>query len=224
MTQKQRIIDFIEGRKNSREFLAELLTDDGLLDWIQSNMPLKRYSQKKTSVINEYNGFECVESVPFDIRIELENKIGMNDFISLGEIIEVHHMLCCCFTENFPSEKLNVSTSLEDKFDFILTNTPAYIGGNGVDVILEEIYDVTASCQNKAERIRAFRKMCKERFHIEGRKYPRWIQCAQWPLANDGEPLLFLRQKEETNGACETTTYYFLDTANNNEISINQFR
>ena len=224
MTQKQIIIDFIEGRNNAREFVASLITDDGLLDWIQSNMPLKRCSQKKAEHVNEHTGFECVESVPFDIRIELKNKLAMPDGFSLGDIIRVHDLLYCCFTENFPYEEIHVNTALEEKFDFILSNTPVCIGGNGVDVILEEIYEVTASCQSKAERIRTFRKMCKERFHIENRRYPRWIPCAQWPLSNDGEPLRFLRQKEEMNGECELTTYYFIDSVTDKEITVHQFR
>ena len=222
MTEKQRIIEFIEGRKNGREFIYELLTDDGLLDWIQTNMPLKRCSQKKPSYLNGQNHFECVDSVPFDIRIELENKIGISDTPSLGEIIDVHVLLHCCFTENFPSEEIHVNTSLEDTFDFILANTPACIGGNGVDVILEEIYDSTAGCETKSERIRSFRSICRDRFHIEGRRYPRCVQCAQWPLDSNGEPMIFLRQRTNSDEECDFVNYYFLDSVSNTEVVVNQ--
>lgn len=222
MTEKQRIIDFIEGRANGRRFIEELCSDSDMLNWIQTNIPLKRCSQKKASYINMNTGFECVDSVPFDIRIEIESKNGIDKAYSLGEIIDIQHLLYCCFAENFPKEKITLNTSLEEKFDFILSNTPIYIGGNGVDVILEEIYDSTASCKTGTERIRNFRRICKERFHIVGRRYPRWMQCAQWPLSSDGEPMLFLRQKEERDGSTEFVNYYFFDHINNIEVIINQ--
>lgn len=222
MTHKQRIIDFIEGRTDSREFLSRLYTDTELLNWIQTSMPLKRCSQRKPSYLTPIDGFECAETVPFNIRIELANKNGVANELSLGEVIDIQHLLYCCFTENFPHENVTLNTSIMDKFDFILANTPVCIGGNGVDLILEEIYDSTDGCKTRSERIRAFRGACRERFHIEGRRYPRWTQCAQWPIASDGEPMHFLRQKAECDGCCEFVNYYFFDHVGNAEVIVNQ--
>ena len=222
MTIKERLIDFIEGRKNGRLFVEGLLSDSEMLNWIQTNMALKRCSQKRSGYTNDTASFGWVDSVPFDIRIELDNRNGVEKKLSLGEIIDIQHLLYCCFLENFPDEKITLNTSLEEKFDFILANTPVYIGGNGVDVILEELYDATAGCKSKAERIRTYRNACKERFGIDGRRYPRWTQCAQWPLTDNGEPMLFLRQKTESENGCETVNYYFLDNDNSTEIVIIQ--
>lgn len=105
-------------------------------------------------------------------------------------------------------------------FKFFIRAVPSYITGGeaACNYIEKEIITKIPFNVSETKRIKLCKEQIKQKFFIEGQKYPRWIQESEWPLSKTGKPTKFLRQ--ESNG--EVSYYYFLDVDTNEEIEVMQ--
>ena len=65
------------------------------------------------------------------------------------------------------------------------------IGGVEVTETIENIIRELPENLSKSKRIALARSRIKDAFHIEGRKWPYWIQEPDWP-ANNGKPMKYV--------------------------------
>lgn len=104
--------------------------------------------------------------------------------------------------------------------EFFIEAVPSYIdGGEEVCGYIEKhIIEKLPLNITKAKRKKLCKEQIKQYFFVEGNKYPRWVQSAEWPLSKTGKPTKFLRQVSEG----EVCFYYFLDMDTNEEIEVMQ--
>ena len=47
----------------------------------------------------------------------------------------------------------------------------------------------------------------KELFPVTGKRFPRWVQEAEWPIAPSGKPMRFVEQKRGKGPEYDMTVY-----------------
>ena len=70
-----------------------------------------------------------------------------------------------------------------------------------------------------AQRIKWFKQRVKDLFHIQGNKYPRWLNDPEWPMSGK-KPMRFVSQKHDKNYIYE---YVFEDVDTGKIRVIKQF-
>lgn len=217
---KQYVIGYIEGRVPSKEFLNTLWQDDSIFEWLQSIVPEGMIGYYESICLPDGTPGEQ-KTGPYDAKHKIT--VYWNDFGgSLGKELNIHYEISQLVKKAFPNENIKEDKTLDKKFDFLLDACPEYIGGPEVDEseILERIMNELPEGISKTQRIKIFKERVKAEFHIEGQKYPRWLQPAEWPFSN-GKPMRFLCQKSEFKG--ELRQYCFEDVDTKEQRVIEQF-
>lgn len=214
---KQYVIDFIEGKIATKDFVNRLHADDSLYGWMQSIVPKGKLCHVG---VKQEDGRVRGVAAPYDIRTVVEFLWNMGGSRS-GCELDVHSSVAELYKEAFPSEEIKVDTQLKTKFSFLLDAIPDYVDSVEAEEsgIFERYFAELPENASKTARTKMFRERVKEDFHLEGKKYPRWIQSSEWPF-NNGKPMKFLRQETLQHG--ELTKYYFEDVDTNEQRVIIQ--
>lgn len=215
---KQFIIDYLEGRIESKQFLRELREKPEIMEWLQSIVP-----KGETMCIDEgvdFDGNSKIKSVSYNIQYSIRDIWTCSGSSLVGRELNTFSEIARLMRTAFPNLILYEDTTLKDKFNFLLDACPDYLNSVGIAEagILDDLMVSLPKSMSKTKRIKEFRKRLKEMFYVEGQKYPRWIQESEWPLSKTGKPTKFLRQKNKG----EISYYYFLDVDTNEEIEVMQ--
>lgn len=98
----------------------------------------------------------------------------------------------------------------QDDYDIITDAVCDYMEGPGTEKLVTERYEaVQGEFKSKSQRKKELRKKLKEAFHIEGTKYPRWVQGAEWPMGQNS-PMEYLSRSKK--GAAVIFTFRDVDT------------
>ena len=169
--------------------------------------------------------YRAVETYPYDVRRMAERQ---KTATRLGYQLNLQGWLCRLMEQLFPEETFLRDNSLSKKHSFLLDACPEYIGGAEVEEagIIEDILDSVPATLSESKRIKEVRSRIKKAFHVSGIIYPRWVQEAEWPLAQSGKPMRFVRQKRKKGKECEGmlyTLFYFEDPDTGKERIVEQF-
>ena len=217
---KRYVIDYIEGRVDSKAFIEDIQSDPSIIEWLQSVLPdgKKRLSDE---IITRPDGSWYQKEIPYIVKDVVEKTLNEPGG-ALGNEFELHGIITRLMQEIFPNEKIVMDLTLKNQYNFILDACPSYLLSQDIEEagILERLMQEFPESMPKTKRIKAFKEKLKSMFYVEGRKYPRWIQESEWPLSKTGKPTRFLRQQSQCNG--EICDYYFLDIDTGEEIKITQ--
>ena len=197
MDEKRFWIDFVEGRISVPEMLERTEAEPALLDWLTKIADPKFKTTVTTIEIDEDGWKDYIHTDhPFDAKLQIYEYI-YSGFASgkLGRYLNVHGYFSRILTTAFPEEGIVVDQTLEDKFCFMLHACPSYIGGPEVDHLLDELLETLPEGLSKTKRAKLYKEKVKELFGIQDKKYPRWVQEAEWPIAPSGRPMRFVEQK-----------------------------
>lgn len=186
---KQIVIDYIEGRIEPPEFEQLYESNPELLDWVQSLVTEGKLLD--LTRFFEDGRFENY-TVPFDIRLYIkECEYGGGMKYSLGYRLDVFSMIKQLVQAAFPDMEIKPTQKVEDMFLLSLDACPSYIGGVEVTGTIDNIIKNLPENLSKTKRIALAKSRIKEAFHIEGKKWPYWIQEPNWP-ANNGKPMKYV--------------------------------
>lgn len=216
---KKYVIDYVEGRIESKAFLESLHNDPQIMEWLQSIVPKDKLGYYD-EIITREDGTWYQKTGPYCIKDVIDSIWNRRGISFLENEMETFSVISRLMKEAFPDEEMQVDSTLEDKFRFILIACPEYLYSAEIENagILESLIEEFPESMPKTKRIKAFRDKLKAMFYVEGQKYPRWIQESEWPLSKTGKPTKFLRQKSKG----EVSFYYFLDVDTGEEIEIMQ--
>lgn len=223
--EKQFWVDFAEGRIDVPGMLAETEKRPELLDWLTGIADPKF----KTTVVHretDEDGYTTYtpEELPFDAKMQIEEYIHRDRGGNLGKFLNVHDLFSRVLTTAFPDEGIVIDQRLSKKFGFMLDACPEYIGGPEVDHLLEELLEELPTDLSKAKRVKLYKEKVKDLFPMAGKKYPRWVQEAEWPLSSSGKPMRFVEQKKGEHYKTTMQTYFiFEDTDTGETRTVEQF-
>ena len=95
-----------------------------------------------------------------------------------------------------------------------------------VDHLLDELLETLPEGLSKAKRAKLYKEKVKELFGIQDKKYPRWVQEAEWPIASSGKPMRFVEQKRAKGKEYAMTLlthYVFEDPDTGEQRVVDQF-
>lgn len=218
-------IDFTEGRISVPEMLDRTEERPELLDWLTSIADPKF----KTVVVHketDEDGYTTYtpEELPFHARLHIKAEMEAVRSGKLGQYLNLHYLFSQILMTAFPEEGIVMDMTLEKKFDFMLDACPEYIGGPEVNHLLDELLEEIPADLSKAKRVKLYREKVKALFPMAGKKYPRWVQEAEWPLSPSGKPMRFLEQKKGKDYKTTMQTHFLFEDVDTGEIrTIEQF-
>ena len=220
----QKTVDFLEGRYPPVNYFREVYEKRELYAWLQSLVPSGRTRlQTSAKIVDGFYEFSSKE-VSYDIfedMQDLENPWhGRQKMGSIHYIYQAYHMVWRIFTEAFPEYEITPFEEYKEKWDLSFAY-PDYIGGSEVDDqgVLDKIIDELPKDLSMSKKKALFKKLVREAFHVEGNKFPYWIQSPEWPV-NNGIPLKFVKSKKIN---AEMKHHYFVDTVTGEERIVEDF-
>ena len=227
----QKTVDYLEGRYPAKEYISEIYEKNDLYIWLQSLVP----AGKMTTIYVPYEGAyldpetdtvmydQKPMKIPYDIFDDLvrhERRDFGGPKWSVGYIHYTHQLLLELFFQAFPTCGIEPTEeyAVKNEFRFVC---PDYI--DGIEVIdqgvLDKIIDSLPKDLSMSKKKTLFRKLVREAFHVEGNKFPYWIQSPEWPV-NNGIPLKFVKSKKIN---AEMKHHYFVDTVTGEERIVEDF-
>ena len=204
------VIDFLTGEMPYEEFIECWDMDDLLLEWIDANTDMSvlkpewenlPYAYVRTVINKHFGGsFKAWEEYDRNCKKRwvpacLERSAKFNAIA--GVVLTIY-------------PELKLTAKYEDEAKFYHSAVSDRFGGSEVEAEIEAIvmraYNEKGSMTGK----RKFAKqLLNELFHIEGKKYPRWVQEPEWPMG-DISPMKFIGQ--ERTGELVRFTFCDADT------------
>ena len=137
-----------------------------------------------------------VQEIPYNVQTAYShNKTNSK----LWTYVNIQSWLYGLMTELYPDDTIEIDNTLHEKASFMMDVCPEYIEGQEIDEagIIETIIGQVPESLPKAKRKKQIKELIKKEFHIEGIKYPRWVQGGEWPVSQSGKPMRFVEQKRK---------------------------
>ena len=165
--------------------------------------------------------YTTVQEVPYNVKtLYSHNKTRSK----LWTYVNIQSWLCALIKEIYPGECIERDETLEEKALFMMDVCPEYIEGHEIDEagIIEAIIEQIPESLPKAKRKKQIKELIKKEFHIEGTKYPRWVQGGEWPLSKSGKPMRFVEQKRKKGKEYAQMLYtqFFFEDVETGEIRV----
>ena len=149
---------------------------------------------------------DTIQAVPYRVKnVYMQNKVHSK----LWTYVNIQSWLYNLMSELFPNEHIEIDKTLKEKASFMSDVCPEYIEGCEIEElgIIEKLIEQVPETIPKGKRIKHIKELIKKEFHIEGTKYPRWIQGGEWPISPSGKPMRFLEQKRKKGKGYENMLY-----------------
>ena len=165
--------------------------------------------------------YTTVQEVPYNVKTLYSNNKTRS---KLWTYVNIQSWLCNLMKEIYPDECIERDETLEEKASFMMDVCPEYIEGHEIDEagIIEAIIEQIPESLPKAKRKKQIKELIKKEFHIEGTKYPRWVQGGEWPLSKNGKPMRFVEQKHKKGKEYAQMLYtqFFFEDVETGEIRV----
>ena len=165
--------------------------------------------------------YTTVQEVPYNVKTLYSNNKTRS---KLWTYVNIQSWLCNLMEEIYPDECIERDETLEEKASFMMDVCPEYIEGHEIDEagIIEAIIEQIPESLPKAKRKKQIKELIKKEFHIEGTKYPRWVQGGEWPLSKSGKPMRFVEQKRKKGKEYAEMLYtqFFFEDVETGEIRV----
>ena len=200
--EKQFWVDFVEGRIDVPAMLAETEKRPELLDWL-------------TGIA----GPEFSKGRPFDAKRQIQLYVyeGVGSRSVLGRYLNIHSMFSRILMTAFPEDGIVMDMTLDKKLDFMYDACPEYIGGPEVDHLLDALLEELPADLSKTKRVKLYKEKVKALFPMAGKKYPRWVQEAAWPISPTGKPMRFVEQKKGKDYKTTMQTHFIFEDVDSGE-------
>lgn len=169
--------------------------------------------------------FDTRQEVPYNVKTVYSH---MKTHGKIWTCVNIQSWLHHLMTEIYPDEVIEKDESLYEKASFLMDVCPEYVEGHEIDKagIVEKIVEQVPETLPKGKRKKMIKELIKQEFHLEGTKYPRWVQGGEWPVSKSGKPMRFVEQKRKKGKGYENMLYtiYTFEDVDTGEIrTIDQF-
>lgn len=218
--EKQFWVDFVEGRIDVPAMLAETEKRPELLDWL-TKIADPKFKTGGIVMETDADGFTYNRHVdlPFDAKRQIQLYVykGVGSSSKLGRYLNIHSMFSRILMTAFPEDGIVMDMTLDKKLDFMYDACPEYIGGPEVDHLLDELLEEIPAELSKTKRVKLYKEKVRELFPMASKKYPRWVQEAEWPISPTGKPMRFVEQKKGKDYKTTMQTYFLFEDVDTGE-------
>lgn len=185
------------------------------------------YVQEMCTSVKEFfdNKHTTIEEIPYNVKSVYSHSKTKS---KLWTYVNIQSWLCRLMKEIYPEECIEKDESLREKASFMMDVCPEYVEGYEIDEagIIEAIIEQVPESLPKTKRKKQIKELIKKEFHIEGTKYPRWVQGGEWPVSKSGKPMRFVEQKRKKGKEYKDmlyTIYVFEDVDTSEKRIVEQF-
>lgn len=216
----QVVFDFISGNISFDEFWKEYEQNPQIGEWIDCLTDFSGDPPPK--IVKDSRLLVIYRAVPigFDGHI-----LGMmahspypptDSYPAARRKCRIFDMILAAVTAKYPDVKPTKCYRQDDDYYYkALGNS---IGGNEVMDYAASVLDQFPRTMKAAERVKAGKEALWKAFHIEDRKFPRWVQGADWPMGKNS-PMEYLGLKRDG----EQVSLRFRDVDTGEERIVEQF-
>lgn len=239
MDERTIIIDFIEDRMDMDSFMDLALEDDRIFDFLQAivnhivenQLPTKRrtVTMKGVNQGQPFQMFNYIEEFVPELR-------DRNHMIYPGSPVPTVKQYLSWFSHKTArgasmiyavvadiyyqvDEALVRTEKYSDAYAFSLDVLPGYVGGvEAEDYISRVIIPKYPEDMKKTQRRNLIKQEIRSTFLRDGKGYPHWIQDPEWPLGENGIPMIYTGQKKHEG----YTEYFFRGSGSEERRTVRQ--
>lgn len=197
------IFDYAQGKITHAEFEAATYNYPEVWDKLQAMVP-DDIQDADCAFRQLYGNMRGFETNNYRVKATVT---------SFGYIPALAHSMICALVRYHHPEIICRTPPEHSVAELLEAMGLDYLGGDQADDFLRDFF-VAHTTSNK----RQLKKELKELFHLEGNKYPYWMQDPEWPMYN-GKPMKFISQ---TNTG-DLYVYVFKDIDTGSIQTIEQF-
>ena len=240
MDTKQIIIDFIENRMDMDSFMACIRKDDRIVEYLQKIVDHivenKLTTRRRTVTMKGIN-----QNKPFQIFNYVEEFVpelrDRNHMIYPGTPVPTVKQYLSRWSHKTAAGALKIYDIVADiyyqvddslirtekymeAYQFSLDVLPGYVGGPAAeDYISSVIIPKYPEDMKKTIRKNRIKEEIRNSFLRDGKGYPHWIQEPEWPLGENGIPMIYTGQKKHDG----FTEYFFRGNGSEERKTIRQY-
>lgn len=228
------IIAFLTGQCSGQEFIQQARQNPDIAKWFQDILPpgaevldipyipyrFIDFGVEEYQTAGSSHPFwagictnECLNCLTERISFEVYFQ-ETHDFETAGGRLNAHAFLYSVAKKRVPD--LTYNQRFEAEYDFYLDVCGEYMDGpevvNYLDTIVFEVYSGPGT---KTAKVKQAKSILKAAFHMEGSKYPHWIQGPEWPMGKNS-PMKYLSRK--LDGERVIFTFQDVDTGEIREV------
>lgn len=237
MDERQTIIDFIEDRMDIAAFAEYAGRDDRIYDFLQeivdnivnNKLPVKRrtVTMKNVNQNQPFRIYNYTEEFVPELRDRnhmiypgtpvptVKQKLSRYSYrtaagasVLYGVVADIYYQV---------DDSLNRTEKYSDAYSFSLDVLPGYVGGSDAeDYISSQIISKYPEDMKKGQRKRRIKE--EIRLFRDGKGYPHWIQDPEWPLGENGVPMIYMGQKKHEG----YTEYFFRGNGSQEKKTVRQ--
>lgn len=113
--------------------------------------------------------------------------------------------------------EITPTTFYEEERDFYTNAVGDYVGGPEVEEMIAQIIQQFPSTMPRTKRKKEAKAAIQSLFHIDGTKYPRWVQEPEWPMGKNS-PMAYVSRKRQG----ELVQFVFVDVDTNETKIVEQ--
>lgn len=187
------IISDEECYKVSCRFLTSEISYKEFVDLYFSNEYLRGYYDKLSKEFDRIHpekrfleGYENFENVM------ITSKGCRGGFNGMAQLYKDIYSMECVFHQDVPFTSRYPEWSL-----LSIEAIPDYAEGDeATEFIEKEIFEKIPEDLSEAKKVKWCKEQVKHLFHIEGNKYPHWVQSGEWPMINN-KPGMYVGRKRD---------------------------
>lgn len=184
--------NFVSGQISIEEFENIYYSEEKLQKFLQDKLPENMHSYAE---VRWNNG---------DINLALKKENWKTKSGRFGVQILIRRWL----QGNFIN--CEVASIYQEELSFLIDVMPDYINGEQAESLIDGIIQSVPETMPKTKRLKEIKVKIRDAFHVEDRKYPRWVQDTDWPFSQTGKPLKYVSRK--TDGDLVQHTFVDVDT------------
>lgn len=234
---------FVAGKMPILEFVEKLIESEDIvffLESVVSNVESGKIPIKRRKILDKF--FDKEKPTEFRSDIEKFIKEYAQSFLDLSEewkaeppkvgsflkllspltadgASEIHGIVSDIYYQVDPGFRR--TSRYMDEYVFSIDVLPGYLAG-GISAeayVSEHIMPKYPITMKKSERKKLVKEEVKQAFRREGKGYPRWLQSPEWPMDENGEPMVYVSQKS-FGDSCE---YYFHRVDDDEVVTVTQW-
>ena len=180
--------------KVSCRFLTSEISYKEFVNLYFSNQYLRNYYDRLSKELNRINPNESVYRYyrDFEEFVTIFYKNGRGNFSTITQLYEDIYKMECVFHQDVPFTSRYPEWSL-----LSIEAIPDYAEGDeATEFIEKEIFEKIPEDLSEAKKVKWCKEQVKHLFHIEGNKYPHWVQSGEWPMINN-KPGMYVGRKRD---------------------------
>lgn len=196
----QIVLDFVTGKVSCEEFKAAWYADPSIGLWLDRLVDLRSLSEDELRkppyggyrmAILKHSKGSILEYIDYNDSKRKVNHYKYPKWTEIGwHFDSIASVVVLAYPDIIPT------SYYDDEISFYMNAVGDYIGGPEVEDLIGTILDQYPKSMGKTKRKKEAKAAIREGFHLEGNRYPRWIQEPEWPMGVNS-PMAFVCQKRD---------------------------